>query len=612
MTNEQQLTFISSDGSPLFYRYRPAKNSNKKQAIVLFHRGHEHSARMMFVCDELALDDFAYFAWDARGHGNSQGARGDSPSIGTSIADVDCFIKHIQQKHGIAPENICVIAQSVGAVLVAGWLNDYAPTIRCAILASPAFKVKLYVPLARPALRLMYQLRGNFFVNSYVKSNYLTHDLARQHDYDNDPNITRAISVRILLGLYDLSKRVIAHADAITTPIQLLISGSDFVVHHKPQHDFYNHLGSHIKERHVFPNFYHDTLGEKNREQVFEKMRQFIQQRFAEPIHIVDSTRNHLASPSKICADRLATPLSPYSPMGAYWAIQRAAIRMAARWSYGLKTGVLTGFDSGSSLDYIYKNQARGENTLGEWIDRIYLNAIGWRGIRQRKIHIEQAITLACQKLRLANKKIHILDVAAGHGRYLFDTFDKIDLPDSIRLRDYNKINVLAGKKLIAERQWQNIATFDQIDAFNRDNYKRLKPRPTLGIVSGLYELFADNDLVLQSLKGFGESIAKGGYLIYTNQPHHPQLELIARVLTSHKDGNPNWVMRLRSQQEMDQLVEAAGFKKIHQWIDNHGIFTVSLAVKGEEHIVLLNKTAKQTDLPDSEFVDSEQTVVNW
>ena len=107
-----------------------------------------------------------------------------------------------------------------------------------------------------------------------------------------------------------------------------------------------------------------------------------------------------------------------------------------------------------------------------------------------------------------------------------------------------------------------------------------MQPRPTLGIVSGLHELFADNDLILNSLYGFGEAIETGGYLIYTGQPWHPQLEMIARALTSHKAGSPNWVMRRRSQQEMDQLVEKAGFEKIHQWIDEDGIFTVSLAVK--------------------------------
>jgi hypothetical protein len=36
--------------------------------------------------------------------------------------------------------------------------------------------------------------------------------------------------------------------------------------------------------------------------------------------------------------------------------------------------------------------------------------------------------------------------------------------------------------------------------------------------------------------------------------------------------------MRRRTQAEMDQLVEAAGFRKLEQRIDEFGIFTVSLA----------------------------------
>jgi hypothetical protein len=38
--------------------------------------------------------------------------------------------------------------------------------------------------------------------------------------------------------------------------------------------------------------------------------------------------------------------------------------------------------------------------------------------------------------------------------------------------------------------------------------------------------------------------------------------------------------MRRRTQAEMDQLVEEAGFRKIDQRIDEWGIFTVSLAVR--------------------------------
>jgi hypothetical protein len=54
---------------------------------------------------------------------------------------------------------------------------------------------------------------------------------------------------------------------------------------------------------------------------------------------------------------------------------------------------------------------------------------------------------------------------------------------------------------------------------------------------------------------------------------------MIARALTSHRAGQA-WVMRRRTQGEMDQLVAAAGFRKIEQRIDRWGIFTVSLAIR--------------------------------
>jgi hypothetical protein len=36
-----------------------------------------------------------------------------------------------------------------------------------------------------------------------------------------------------------------------------------------------------------------------------------------------------------------------------------------------------------------------------------------------------------------------------------------------------------------------------------------------------------------------GGAIEPGGYLVYTGQPWHPQLEMIARALTSHRGGKP-------------------------------------------------------------------------
>ncbi len=574
--------FKTHDGTTLFYRHWPAITSETKGTIILLHRGHEHSGRVAHIVDELGLDDYAFYAWDARGHGRSSGVRGFSPSFAASVRDLDTFVDHIRETSGARIEDIAVIAQSVGAVLAATWVHDYAPKVRALVLASPAFDIKLYVPLAKPGIALWQKLKGSFFVNSYVKAKFLTHDPVRVESYENDPLITRPIASHILLELHEAAKRVVDDARAITVPVQLLISGSDWVVHHGPQHRFFENLGSRIKERHVLDGFYHDTLGERDRARAMTKIKGFITDRFAAPPAVAGLRDAHIHGYTRDEADRLATPLSPASPRGLYWLINKASIQFGGLFSEGIKTGIKTGFDSGSTLDYVYENEPRGLGPGGKLIDKQFLEAIGWRGIRQRKVHLEEMIGKALSRLMEAGRSTNMLDIASGHGRYILDAIAQSDIkPDHVQLRDYSPINVSAGRKLIADRGLEATARFDEADAFDGDGLAAITPAPDLAVVSGLYELFPDNALIERSLGGLARAMQPGAVLIYTNQPWHPQLEMIARALTSHRGGEA-WVMRRRTQGEMDQLVEAAGFRKLDQRIDQWGIFTVSMAERVE------------------------------
>jgi alpha-beta hydrolase superfamily lysophospholipase len=573
----EELTFQTHDGVELFYRHWPAAGS-PRGAILLFHRGHEHSGRVAHLADELDLPDFAVFAWDARGHGRSPGERGFSPSLGSSVRDIQTFADHITRTHGIAIEDMAVIAQSVGAVLAATWAHDYAPRIRALVLASPAFKVKLYVPFARPGLALMRRFRGHFYVQSYVKAKFLTHDPARIASFDADPLITRAISVDILLQLYRTAERIVADAHAITIPTQLLISGADWVVHRGPQHRFYERLGTPIKERHILEGFYHDTLGEKDRQIALNKVRPFLLARFAEPLNRPSLLEADKLGYTRDEADALASPLPALSPRGLYWAAVRRNLKLGGLLSEGIALGHETGFDSGSTLDYVYRDKPSGLGALGRAIDKSYLDSPGWRGIRQRKIHVEALIRIAMARLEAAGSPVRMMDIAAGHGRYMLEALEGSPVkPASILLRDYSEINVAAGRRLIEEKGLGTVARFEQADAFDRASLAAVSPHPTLAVVSGLYELFPDNGMIRRSLAGVADAVEAGGYLVYTGQPWHPQLELIARALTSHRQGQA-WIMRRRTQAEMDQLVAEAGFAKLEQRIDEEGIFTVSLA----------------------------------
>lgn len=562
-------TFKSWDGTELFYRaWLPEVPTNK--ALLLFHRGHEHSGRWQETVESLGLTNVAVFAWDARGHGLSPGERGSADNLGVVIRDVDSFVQHVSQHHHMPVENMVVMAHSVGAVAVTAWVHDFAPPIRGLILAVPAFRVKLYVPFAVPLLRLKQKLFGHGYVKSYVKAKMLTHDAEQAAAYKADPLIFRQIAINILLDLYDTSTRLIADAGAITTPTLMLTAGADWVVERSAHKKFFERLSSPIKEMVELPGFYHAVFHEKDRRLIVNKARSFITECFARPPQQV----------SLLAADQFGYTYDEYVRLcerrNPLYAMTRCSMKTAGRLSKGIRLGLEAGFDSGRTLDYVYENKPQGCTALGRAIDRNYLNTIGWRGIRVRKVNLQKILRDAFERTNVEGRPIRLLDIASGPGRYDLEMIrDLKQFSISAVLRDYKPENVQAAHTLADAFGLQNIITV-QADAFDRDSIAAIAPRPTVAVVSGLYELFPANEPVLNSLCGIADAMEPGGYLVYTNQPWHPQMEFIASVLTN-REGKP-WIMRRRTKAEMDELVRAAGFEKVREEIDQWGIFSVSLA----------------------------------
>lgn len=566
-------TMASWDGAQLFYRaWIPSEPA--KKALLLFHRGHEHSGRWSEFVEMLGLGDVAIFAWDARGHGRSPGERGSAESFGAMVKDVDAFVRHVSERHGIALENMIVLAHSVGAVSVAAWVHDYAPPIRAMILATPAFRVRLYVPLAIPALRMKQKFAGPSFVKSYVKAKMLTHDPVQVALYKSDPLIFRQIAVNVLIDLHDAGTRLLADAGAIHVPTLMLSAGRDWVVSFEAQREFFNGLSSPVKRMHVFPAAFHALFHEKERAQVVDRVREFLSERFAaQPV-----------TSSLLDADKFGYTWEEYERLklrgGPQFAVVRAGMRTGGRLSKGIDLGWRSGFDSGLSLDYVYENKAQGSTALGRFIDHGYLNSIGWRGIRQRKKNLEKLLRSVIEETHGSGRAVRILDIAAGGGRYLLETIRGLpEIPMTAVLRDYKQENVDAARRLAVDFGLTNVTVVSG-DAFDRASLGAIAPRPTIGIVSGLYELFPSNAEVLSSLRGLADAIEPGGHLIYTNQPWHPQVEFIARVLRN-REGEP-WIMRRRTTAEMDELVRAAGFEKMTMEVDEWGIFTVAVARRVE------------------------------
>jgi SAM-dependent methyltransferase len=274
----------------------------------------------------------------------------------------------------------------------------------------------------------------------------------------------------------------------------------------------------------------------------------------------------------------LRRPLPPWHPKAWYFAAESLMLRTIGRTACGIDLGYRHGFNSGVMLDYVYENRARGRWGIGALIDRGFLNAVGWRGIRLRKMHLKQVLRGAIEERRARGKATHIVDLAAGGGRYLLEVLSEVG-PSGITalLRDLRREGLDEGRRRAEALDLRNVR-FELGNAFDPAELAALSPQPDIVVTSGLYEIIPDDALIRPHFGRVRRILAPDGTFVFTAQPYHPQLEMIARVLPG-LDGGP-WVMRLRPLELLERWAREGGFTRWDALGDPWGIFFV-VAVSG-------------------------------
>ena len=562
----ENLFFDTFDGNKIFYRKWNFEKD--KKTLIIIHRGHEHSERLNILTQDEKFLKYNIFAYDLRGHGYTKIK--SSPNSMDYVRDLDSFVKHIKSEYQIKEEDIFIVANSIGGVILSAYVHDFAPNIAGIALLAPAFEIKLYIPFAKQLITLLTKIKKDAKVMSYVKAKVLTHDVEEQNKYNNDKLINKEINAKLLIDLANMGKRLVEDSMAIELPTIIFSAEKDYVVKNSAQKKFFLNLSSKKREFIELENFYHGIIFEKERQKVYKMLDDFIQDVFKNKNITLDVSPREF---SRKEYERIALGEYPLSEK-IFYSIQKFSMKTFGFLSKGMSLGLRYGFDSGISLDYIYKNQADEKLLLGKFIDRFYLNQIGWAGVRERKKNL---LTLIEEKINnLGEENVKILDVAGGTGNYLFDIKEKYP-KIHILINEFKKSNIEVGEEVIKKNNWKNIS-FVNYDCFDRETYKKIDYTPNIVIISGVFELFEDNNMLENTISGVAEILEKNGAVIYTGQPWHPQLKQIALVLNSHKGNDKSWLMRRRSEKELDGLFEKYNLNKEKMLIDNNGIFTVSLA----------------------------------
>jgi acylglycerol lipase len=130
---EDHRTIETSDGKILFLRaWMPQKKSDT--AILIFHGITAYSGPYDFIAPQFSNAGYAVYGLDLRGHGLSDGIRGDYPSKERLILDLGETISFIKKDH----EKLILLGHSLGVVTALIATANYLESINGLILMSAA------------------------------------------------------------------------------------------------------------------------------------------------------------------------------------------------------------------------------------------------------------------------------------------------------------------------------------------------------------------------------------------------------------------------------------------------------------------------------------------
>ena len=197
--------------------------------VCVVHGLGEHAQRYQHVAEEFTAQGFGVYAIDLRGHGASEGKRGDG-SIASMIMDVQELVITARREYNDLP--IILLGHSFGGLLVASYLIKLISSeISGAILSSPW--LELAMPIPRGKYRTGFLLK--YLVPSFTFSNGLNpKDLAVDQQvgeqYRHDPLVHDKISVRLFFDIVNSSAMVMKKAELIEIPVLIGHGAHDRII----------------------------------------------------------------------------------------------------------------------------------------------------------------------------------------------------------------------------------------------------------------------------------------------------------------------------------------------------------------------------------------------
>jgi acylglycerol lipase len=239
-----------------------------KGVILLVHGLGEHSGRYAHVAKALNQANYAVYALDHRGHGNSDGLRGHFDSIHQPVDDLEVYYNKIKSLHGASP--FFVYGHSMGALIsllfvqrhqdqLAGWISQGTPLNTDTAQSPILLPIAKFLNKVAPKMRLVPLDSKGLSKNPDVIA-----------DYKADPlNQNGAHRVSILSGIIFGGQEARKDLRKIKLPLLVLHGRDDSICPVSGSEMLYAQATSSDKTLKIYDGLFHEIHNEIEQEQVF-------------------------------------------------------------------------------------------------------------------------------------------------------------------------------------------------------------------------------------------------------------------------------------------------------------------------------------------------------
>lgn len=268
MAKAQFSTLEMQDGTRLFCAdYFPQGVAHS--GIVFMHGLGEHSGRYAHVADYFCKHGFAVRTYDHRGHGKSQGERGDIPHQNALLDDAHAVIQHWEKNCPKSVSRQLLLGHSMGGLFAAKIALSGECTLDGLVLSAPALAIRMNL-VQRALLKILSSISPGLTLSNGLKTAYLSHDPKVIASYRNDELVHGRISARLLNSMLEAMADVYAHAGTLNLPTVLLVAGNDKLVDSSGSLKFAQACPENFLRLHTYETFYHELFNEFNTTAVFD------------------------------------------------------------------------------------------------------------------------------------------------------------------------------------------------------------------------------------------------------------------------------------------------------------------------------------------------------